>query len=512
MTRLCAFALMVACFISCEEPDSPKPAPEDEAPTEITLDNTSYEVAQEGETIQLGITAPERPKVTSDKKWIKIIDGTYNKYKITVGLEIAPNDSYEQRTAEISVRSGSLSKVVTISQKAKEVIVKEYPENTGNDAWQMAEKLGFGWNMGNQMEAHNNGKVQEGCWTNTLATQATFDGVKAKGVKSVRIPISWMDQIGPAPEYKLGDRLERVAEILGYAKKADLIAIINIHHDGADDDYWLNLKDAAGSDVRNEEIKAQIAAVWKQVAERFKDEGDWLIFESFNEIHDGGWGWSAAYQTEAGKKKHNDILNSWNQLFVDVVRATGGCNSTRWLGVPGYCASPEFTLESFVLPTDPAGRIMVSFHEYTPYKFCQTAEDSEWGHTRKSNLSDPSYDESYMEDIFSQFYHKYVKNNIPVYVGEFGCTNRPEGRARKYQLYYLEYMSKCAATYGMSGFIWDNTASNTTPSVGNESYGIVDHGTGEYVGYGKNIFDACKKGFYTDSESYTLKTVYNSAP
>jgi hypothetical protein len=30
--------------------------------------------------------------------------------------------------------------------------------------------------------------------------------------------------------------------------------------------------------------------VWTQIAERFKDKGDWLVFESLNELQDGGWG------------------------------------------------------------------------------------------------------------------------------------------------------------------------------------------------------------------------------
>ena len=116
------------------------------------------------------------------------------------------------------------------------------------------------------------------------------------------------------------------------------------------------------------------------------------MFESFNEIQDGSWGSSGEYTTEDGKKRMNDVLNGWNQKFVDAVRATGGNNATRWLGVPGYCASPEFTLnDGFKLPTDAANHVMVGIHDYTPYDFCQTAKDTQWGTPREIKDGDNIY-------------------------------------------------------------------------------------------------------------------------
>ena len=108
------------------------------------------------------------------------------------------------------------------------------------------------------------------------------------------------------------------------------------------------------------------------------------------------------------------------------------------------------------------------------------------------------------------FYEKYVKNNVPVYLGEFGCANHKPGEGRRYQLYYLEYLSKCAATYGMGGFIWDNGATGT----GKEIYGIIDHGTGEYLDaeFGAQIIAVCLKGFTDDSEGYTLRYIHDNAP
>ena len=100
-----------------------------------------------------------------------------------------------------------------------------------NNAWTIAKKLGLGWNLGNQLEAQNNGVASETAWGNAKATQATFDGLKAKGITAVRIPVTWLGHIGAAPEYKIDEAwMNRVAEVVGYAEKAGLMAIVNIHH------------------------------------------------------------------------------------------------------------------------------------------------------------------------------------------------------------------------------------------------------------------------------------------
>lgn len=53
--------------------------------------------------------------------------------------------------------------------------------------------------------------------------------------------------------------------------------ILNIHHDGADSKYWLNIKDAATDEKVNEAVKAQLGAMWTQIAEKFKNKGNFLV-------------------------------------------------------------------------------------------------------------------------------------------------------------------------------------------------------------------------------------------
>lgn len=515
--------LAAALLCSCGEKENETPVPEQEAPSTMTVAPTSYDAPVEGGNFTIDVTAPLRPTAVADQKWVTVTDGTYSKYRISYPVKVASNETYEARAAVVAIKSGSFSQEVTISQPAKEK--PEEPETPtepspgDNYAWKMARTLGLGLNIGNQMEASDGKTAMEGYWTNgQKLTQAVFTGLKNKGFKSVRIPVTWIGHIGSAPDYKIDDRLDRVAELVDWAEKAGLNTIINIHHDGAIDytngsyiTHWLDIRGAVLSNAVNTQIKAEIKAVWTQIAERFKDKGDFLIFESFNEIQDGHWGWSEDYKSAAGKKKQNDILNEWNQVFVDAVRATGGNNATRWLGVPGYAADPTMTLnDGFKVPEDSAKKVMVSFHNYTPYTFCQTGEADDWGHTRRSNLSDSNYSEDFQKDICYKFYKAYVEKGVPVYMGEYGCTNRTVGTARKFQLYWLEYVSKCAKTFGMSGFIWENGA----VGANGETYGLINHESGEYLDpvYSKQIVDVCSNGFYKEGNTYTLDYVYNQAP
>lgn len=388
------------------------------------------------------------------------------------------------------------------------------PEDNGNLAWSMAKKLAMGWNMGNQMDAYSNDKSSETAWGQPKCTQQTFNKLKSYGYSSVRIPITWMGHIGEAPDYKIEEAwMNRVAEIVEYAEKAGLYCIINTHHDenhknhGAyDSAHWQDILKASQSAETNTAIKNELKAIWTQIAEKFKDKGDFLIFEPFNEINDGGWGYSNSFVSNPSKQ--TDILNEWNQVFVDAVRATGGNNSQRWLCVAGYAAASSFVYKYTKLPTDSAqNKLMVGFHCYDPYEFCTQATKNEWGHT--ANPSQSAGNEKAITDMMANYYANYVAKGIPCYIGEFGCVNRDDSRPQAFQKYYLEYFCRAARTYGLPAFIWDN--GNIQKS--GERFAYVDHGTGAYLEQGSVLVPMMIKAWTSNDKSYTLESIYNnSAP
>lgn len=121
------------------------------------------------------------------------------------------------------------------------------------------------------------------------------------------------------------------------------------------------------------EIKKKYKKVWKQIAERFKNYDEHLLFESMNEEFDGSY-------SEPNKEYYQNI-NDYNQIFVDTVRKTGDNNTKRWLIIPGWNTNIDYTAGDygFKLPTDQyrdkpidkeEQRIMISVHYYSPWDFC----------------------------------------------------------------------------------------------------------------------------------------------
>ena len=277
--------------------------------------------------------------------------------------------------------------------------------------------------------------------------------------------------------------MNRVAEVVSWCEQAGLKVIINLHHDGADSKFWLNIKQASASEEADSVIKHQIETVWNQIATRFKDCGDFLVFEGFNEIHDGGWGWGAN-RSDFGKQYQ--ILNSWNQLFVNTVRATGGCNSSRWLGIPGYVTNPELTMQYLELPKDTVNKLMVAVHFYDPFDYTLLNKFTQWGKDADPKKCAKHGDENSMDSLFFKLNEKYVKNNIPVYIGEFGCVHRDNSEDEKFRIYYLSTLCKTAKKYNLSALYWDNGYSG----AGEEQSGLFDRSTGEFFNNSREVVKA----------------------
>ncbi|MET0416925.1 MAG: glycoside hydrolase family 5 protein, partial [Actinoplanes sp.] len=149
---------------------------------------------------------------------------------------------------------------------------------------QLVADMGAGWNLGNTLEASNNGIPSETAWGNPVVTQALIDRVRASGFKTIRIPVAYLGHIGAGPNYTVNAAwLTRIQEIVDYAHGRGLYVLINMHGDGYKSvaGSWL-ICDAADQTT----IKDKYQKVWQQVATKFQSYNDRLIFESMNENFD----------------------------------------------------------------------------------------------------------------------------------------------------------------------------------------------------------------------------------
>jgi endoglucanase len=330
------------------------------------------------------------------------------------------------------------------------------------------EKILVGWNIGNTLDAYVGGRANETGWGNPRINQALLDGVKKAGFDLVRIPVTWMGYIGSAPDHHISKSyLERVAEVAEMAHKAGLKVIINLHHDGSTesggrDNGWLSITKARASKEGYNEISHKFARVWKQIAVYFKNHGDWLIFESMNEIHDGRWGEGSVQGAQT------DIINDWNRYFTDVVRGTGANNALRYMVIPGYCTKPKHTLANyFWLPPDGApNRQIVTFHYYDPYEFGIAGTRTEWGSDADKNR---------VANDFAPFKAMYTDKNIPVIIGECGAVRQFTDKARQDRLDYLSWVFGKAKENGLVPIYWDNGLF----SGNGEKFGLFSRGSGQ---------------------------------
>ena len=340
------------------------------------------------------------------------------------------------------------------------------------DQTQITEAMGLGWNLGNQLEASSGGLPSETCWGNPEITKELIDTIKAQGFKTVRIPVSYLDMIGDGPDYKIDtDWLDRVQEVVDYVVNNDMFAIVNMHGDGyyTVDHSWLL---CAEDDDKQTEIKDKYGKVWTQIADRFKDYDQHLIFESMNEEFNNDYG--------KPDEKAYDNINAYNQIFVDSVRATGSNNEKRWLLLPGWNTNIDYTAGddyNFKIPTDKGckadgKRIMISVHYYDPFNF--TIDENKTAKTQWGKYAVKNYDnwgqEDHVDSQMALLNKKFVSQGYPVVIGEFGAQDKTEKFAdyNEFRRYWSEYLIKAAKKNGVVCVYWDNGYN------GNKGFGIIN--------------------------------------
>lgn len=256
------------------------------------------------------------------------------------------------------------------------------PDISGLTSQEIVSSMTIGWNLGDTLDACQadrdgdgviNEHVPDGeepdetLWGNPKATPELFQALWDSGVNAVRIPVTWRDHIDEAGNIS-ASWLDRVQEVVDYAYDIGMYVIINVHHDsGGDPQFGAWICNAA---TDYDGTLARYTNLWTQIADRFQDYDEHLIFESMNEVGFDSLSVPKAYKT----------LNKLNQAFVDLIRSTGGKNPECHLLIAGYWTDIQKTCNNlFQMPEDPAVRCMVSVHYYTPWDFCTTNIKNEWG-------------------------------------------------------------------------------------------------------------------------------------
>lgn len=290
-----------------------------------------------------------------------------------------------------------------------------------------------GWNLGNTFDAI----PAETSWGNPPTTKALIDHIAADGFKSIRIPITWNQRTGPAPDYKIQkDFMNRIQQVIDWSLSDGLYVLINLHHDSR---WVMNMP------TQHDEVLQKYNAIWTQIATHFKNYPSKLSFESINEPR---------FSDDWGKDdpEYFKLLGELNTSFVHIVRKSGGNNTTRPLVLPGLTTGTTQKRLDELASTiaklhDP--HLIATIHYYGYYPF-------------SVNIGDPKFDENAKLDIeqtFDRAYNTFVAKGIPVLVGEFGLLGFDKSLnsiEHGEMLKYFEYLTYYAKKKDLTLMLWDN--------------------------------------------------------
>lgn len=298
---------------------------------------------------------------------------------------------------------------------------------------EIALEMAPGINLYNTLDATGTwvtGLATETMWGNPYTTNEMVASMANRGFKSLRIPVSWHDHMGPAPAYTIDNAwMDRVEVVVNYALNNGMYAIINIHHD---DEMMIPTYEKKANSID------WVTKTWAQIAERFKDYGDYLLFETMNEPREQG----SPQEWTGGSVEHRAVVNALNLAAVNTIRGSGGNNTERFIMVPQVGANVQSAIEDMIIPNNDTN-IIVAVHAYTPYNFClNEAGTDQWG-----SLAEIAE----VQNMMKKMNEKFVSKGQAVVMGEWGASDKDNYSERVE--HYDVYANACKE-YGITPMIW----------------------------------------------------------
>jgi endoglucanase len=273
--------------------------------------------------------------------------------------------------------------------------------------------LGPGMNFGNALEA-----PKEGEWGLKLES-AHFKIIKEAGFRSIRVPVKWSAHAAKDAPFTIDPSLfKRIDWVLDQAEANKLSVVLNCHHYDE-------------MDKEPDKHLPRLIGLWQQIAGRYKDRPDSVVFELLNEPHD------------------KLVDDKWNEAIPPLLKAVRGTNPTRPVIVGPPFWNGIWALPKLKLPDDP--NLIVTVHFYEPYKF--THQGAPWASEDVRKLSGFKWEgtEAEVKEIRTSFDRAAdwaSKNNRPVYLGEFGSFEKADMASR------AKWTSAIVHEAGSRGFRW----------------------------------------------------------
>jgi endoglucanase len=280
-----------------------------------------------------------------------------------------------------------------------------------------ASQVGHGVNLGNMLEA-----PREGAWGQSVQA-GYFPIIRQAGFTLVRVPISWAAHVSPGPDFAVDPAFfDRIDWVVAQAKQNDLRVILDDHNDDA------LMKDPGANSDR-------FTAIWKQVAEHYRDEPDTVLFELLNEP--------------------NGALDAprWNALLARTLAIVRVSNPTRTVIVGPVRWNSIGALPDLALPAGDR-HLLVTVHFYDPMTF--THQGAEWidgsGKWLGNTWQGDDAEKLAVTRAFDQAAAWGAANRRPIFLGEFGAYSKGDidSRAR-----WTAFVARTAESHGFAWTYWE---------------------------------------------------------
>ena len=324
---------------------------------------------------------------------------------------------------------------------------------SSKNSLEIVEDMGIGYNLGNTFDSYdfkneiNTPEEQITLMGNILPTKNMIKKIKKYGFKTIRFPVTWIFFIDDNGNVN-SDWMILVKEVVDLIVNANLYCILNIYNDGNYGN-WLSM----GLEAKDKYIN-----LWSQIANEFKDYNDYLIFESMNEVY---------FFNYDILNYDYDILLTFNQAFVDIIRNSGGNNIQRLLIVAGANSNLDLTCSSdYKIPIDPSNKFAVSIHYYNPTKFTKEHYYDPYSWIDYDGIEyyfEPTLSwgssEEYLQIItdFEKMKNSFLNKGIPIIINEIGVFTEDKKKIESIREYLYMIFSISSDFNGIMSCLWDTS-------------------------------------------------------
>ncbi|GLR19874.1 cellulase family glycosylhydrolase [Portibacter lacus] len=267
--------------------------------------------------------------------------------------------------------------------------------------------MGRGINLGNTLEPPT-----ESAWNNGPAQESYFDAYLEAGFTNIRIPVRWDKHTANNAPFEVDESwMDRVEQVIDWGLDRGFYITMNGHHED-----WLK------TNYDNTTLRDRYEAIWVQIAERFKDKSDHLLFEIINEPN----GMTVAQ------------VDDLNERILAIIRAT---NPTRIVIYGGNMYANAEQLFTAKIPDD--DYIVGYYHAYDPWQFSGEGMGT-WGST---------FDYQQVTNKYQSVKEWSDANGIPIHHSEFGAVHTCDFNSR--MRIYAHNVEQCIIN-GIAFSVWDD--------------------------------------------------------